>query len=182
MAWASILATTVGLLVASWPKAKPGQALSLSPKSFAAGFYGLASGACFAVSANCFRFCGQAIDPQAVFFSSCFTLVVVQSLQSLGLGGLLYVFDRGALRALQADLKASGVAGLAGAAASACWFAALAMAPAALIRAVNALVEAPAATLVGWFRFKEALDLRRGLGSVLIVSGVVALVWTTEFA
>ncbi|MFN9611797.1 MAG: hypothetical protein ACK569_04805, partial [Hyphomonadaceae bacterium] len=55
--------------------------------------------------------------------------------------------------------------------------AALTLAPAALVRALNALVEAPTATLLGWIRFKETIDLRRDLGSALIVAGVVVSVW-----
>jgi drug/metabolite transporter (DMT)-like permease len=120
--------------------------------------------------------CGLAIDPSAPFFSATFTLVCVQALQSFVLGGILLVFDRRALSALAADGRASWSAGFAGAAASACWFAALTLAPAALVRALNALVEAPTATLLGWIRFKETIDLRRGIGSALIVAGVVVCV------
>jgi drug/metabolite transporter (DMT)-like permease len=90
--------------------------------------------------------------------------------------------DRRALRALFGDLRASLLAGFAGAAASACWFAALTLAPAALVRALNALVEAPAATLMGWIKFKERLDLRRALGAALIVVGVIATVLAQLFA
>jgi drug/metabolite transporter (DMT)-like permease len=174
--WTGICLATLGLLIASWPKGGFRAGLKEGPSAFAAGLYGLASGACFAVSANCYRICGLSLDPAAPFFSSSATLVVVQALQSMGLGGILMVFDRKALRALAADLKTSLAAGVAGAAASACWFAALALAPAALVRALNALVEAPAATLMGWLRFKEALDLRRGLATALIVIGVVITV------
>jgi drug/metabolite transporter (DMT)-like permease len=98
-------------------------------------------------------------------------------MQSVVLGGILFVVDRRALAALAADGRASWSAGFTGAAASACWFAALTLAPAALVRALNALVEAPTATLLGWIRFKETIDLRRGLGSALIVAGVVVSVW-----
>jgi drug/metabolite transporter (DMT)-like permease len=167
--WLGIWGATVGLLLASWPT----QGLAGGIAGFRAGFFGLASGACFAVSANCYRLCGLAIDPSAPIFSATFTLVCVQALQSMVLGGILYMVDRCALAALAADGRASWSAGFAGAAASACWFAALTLAPAALVRALNALVEAPTATLLGWIRFKETIDFRRGLGSALIVAGVL---------
>ncbi|WP_108985427.1 DMT family transporter [Candidatus Phycosocius bacilliformis] len=170
--WLGILVATGGLILASWPR----QGLAGGLSGFKAGLYGLASGACFAVSANCYRLCGLAIDPSAPLFSATFTLVCVQGLQSAVLGGILLVVDRPALQALAAEGRASWSAGLAGAAASACWFAALTLAPAALVRALNALVEAPTATLLGWIRFKETIDLRRGLGSALIVVGVIATV------
>jgi drug/metabolite transporter (DMT)-like permease len=174
--WAGIGLATAGLLVASWPKGKGLSALLGGAGPFKAGIYGLASGACFAVSGNAFRFCGLTLEPEAVLFSSTMTLVVVQAMQSVGLGGLLLWLDRRALRALRTDLRASLTAGLAGAAASALWFAALALVPAALVRAVNALVEAPGATLVGWLRFGEKPDPRKTLGAGLIVTGVVVLV------
>jgi drug/metabolite transporter (DMT)-like permease len=171
--WLGIWGATAGLLLASWPT----QGLAGGIAGFRAGFFGLASGACFAVSANCYRLCGLAIDPSAPIFSATFTLVCVQALQSVVLGGILYMVDRRALAALAADGRASWSAGFTGAAASACWFAALTLAPAALVRALNALVEAPTATLLGWIRFKETIDFRRGLGSALIVAGVVVSVW-----
>jgi drug/metabolite transporter (DMT)-like permease len=145
-------------------------------KGGAGGLFGLLSGACFALSANAYRICGIEIAPDAPFLSSSITLVLAQALQSLVLGAILYAFDRRALSVLFKSLRPSFIAGLAGAAASACWFAALTLAPAALVRAVNALVEAPVATLVGWLKFKERPDIRRTLGASLIVIGVIATV------
>jgi drug/metabolite transporter (DMT)-like permease len=173
--WGGIGIATAGLVVASWPKrVKAGQVKDAG--AIRAGLLGVASGACFAVSGNAFRYCGVNIDPDALFFSSTLTLVMVQTFQSVGLGLVLLALDRRALRALRADLRASLTAGLAGAAASAMWFAALALVPAALVRAINALIEAPGATLVGWVRFKEQPDPRKTLGAGLIVIGVVVLV------
>jgi drug/metabolite transporter (DMT)-like permease len=172
-AWLGIGIATFGLLVASWPKGGFRAGLNAGPGAFKAGLFGLLSGACFALSANSYRACGMEIDPAAPFFSSSVTLVLAQSLQSLVLGSILYVVDRRALGALFGDLKTSLLAGFAGAAASACWFAALTLAPAALVRAVNALIEAPAATIMGWIKFKETLDARRALGATFIVGGVL---------
>lgn len=176
VAWGGIVLATVGLLVASWPDVGLAAGLKAGPSAFKAGLFGLLSGACFAVSANAYRICGMEIAPEMPFLSSSITLVLAQTLQSVVLGVILYVVDRRALNVLFSDLRASFVAGLAGAAASACWFAALTLAPAALVRAVNALVEAPMATLMGWLKFKERLDRRRVLGASMIVIGVVASV------
>jgi drug/metabolite transporter (DMT)-like permease len=173
LAWTGIGLATFGLVFASWPNGGFAAGLKAGPGAFKAGIYGLLSGACFAVSANAYRACGLVIDPQAPFFASSLTLVMAQTLQSLVLGVILFFADRRALKALFADPQASILAGFAGAAASACWFAALTLAPAALVRAVNALVEAPAATVMGWIKFKETIDARRGLGAALIVVGVL---------
>jgi drug/metabolite transporter (DMT)-like permease len=176
LAWSGIIMATLGLLVASWPNGGFRAGLKAGPGAFQAGLYGLLSGACFAVSANAYRTCGMEIAPDAPFLSSSITLVLAQTLQSVVLSAILFVFDRRALRALFGDLRASLVAGFAGAAASACWFAALTLAPAALVRAVNAVVEAPMATVMGWVKFRERLDPRRILGASLIVFGVVTTV------
>lgn len=176
VAWAGISLATLGLLVASWPDGGLRAGFNAGPGAFKAGLFGLLSGACFAVSANAYRICGLEIAPASPIVSSSVTLVLAQLLQSLGLGAVLVIWDRRALQALFLDLKTSTLAGLAGAAASACWFAALTLAPAALVRAVNALVEAPAATLMGYVKFKERVDKHRLLGGGMIVVGVVATV------
>jgi drug/metabolite transporter (DMT)-like permease len=171
--WLGIGIASAGLLVASWPKGSTLSGDRLTPSAFKAGLFGLLSGACFAVSANCYRICGMSIDPDAVFFSSSLTLVLAQGFQSLSLGLILFLLDRRAWLAIFGDIRGSLTAGFAGAAASACWFAALTLAPAALVRGVNALVETPVATLMGWWRFKEMPDVRRLMGAGLIVTGVI---------
>lgn len=172
-AWSGIALATVGLLIASWPKGGVRAGLKAGPGAFEAGLLGLVSGACFAVSANAYRVCGMTLDPSSPFFSSSLTLVAAQTLQSLVLGLVLLIVSKRSVVALFTDWKASLLAGLAGASASACWFAALTLAPAALVRAVNALVEAPVATLTGWIKFKERIEFRRGIGAGLIVFGVL---------
>lgn len=181
LSWFGIGLASAGLLVASWPGGRFLEGFRAGPGAFHAGLFGLLSGACFAVSANCYRVCGMAIDPTSPFFSSSLTLVIAQTLQSVVLGAILYVVDRGALKALFRDPRTSLIAGLAGAAASAGWFAALTLAPAALVRAVNALVEAPAATLIGWIKFREMPEARRLVGAAMIVVGVILGIVTPLF-
>lgn len=178
-AWVGIVLATLGLLSASWPSGGLAAGLNAGPGAFQAGFFGLVSGACFAVSANAYRVSGLELDPASPFFSSTLTLVLAQTLQSVVLGSILFVVDRRALNALFGDLRASLLAGFTGAAASACWFAALTLAPAALVRAVNALVEAPASTLMGWLKFKERLNARGIIGLTLIVTGVLLVIRAT---
>jgi drug/metabolite transporter (DMT)-like permease len=88
VAWTGIGLASLGLLVASWPKGGFVAGVKAGPGAFKAGLLGLASGACFAVSANCYRQCGMAIDPTSPFFSSSLTLVLAQGLQSVGLGAI----------------------------------------------------------------------------------------------
>ena len=62
-------------------------------------------------------------------------------------------------------------AGFFGAAASACWFAALALAPAGPVRAVG-VIEAPIAAAAGRRLFKERLSPRQLAGGALAAVGV----------
>jgi drug/metabolite transporter (DMT)-like permease len=177
LGWTGIAVATLGLLVSSWPRGGAGSApVAGDGNAVRAGLFGLAAGACFAVSATCYRICGTSLDPGSPFFSSTATLMIVQVMQTAGLGGLLVALDRRALAALAGDLRASLTAGFAGAAASLCWFAALALAPAALVRAMAAVVEAPAATAYGWLRLGERPTWKRSIGSLLIVVGVLVTV------
>jgi drug/metabolite transporter (DMT)-like permease len=97
----------------------------------------------------------------------------VSKLQSLLLGGALALFRPQALMAVRASWKASLGAGACGSAASACWFAALALAPAGPVRAVG-VIETPIAAAVGRRLFRERLSLRQWIGGALTSVGVVA--------
>lgn len=169
--WLGIGAASLGLLVVSWPARNADTSAAGDARRAAA--FGLVSGLCFAISGNCYRYCGLHLDPGRIVFSSAATLVLVQAMQTAALGGLLAILDRRALRALRADLATSSIAGAAGAASSFLWFWALALVPAAWARAVAALVETPFGMLAGRLRFGEALETRRVVGAALMVAGVL---------
>ncbi|MFZ5730592.1 MAG: EamA/RhaT family transporter, partial [Pseudomonadota bacterium] len=62
--------------------------------------------------------------------------------------------------------------GFCGAAASACWFAALGLAPAGQVRAIGVL-ELPIAAAAGRRLFQERLGLRQLVGGAATAAGVV---------
>jgi drug/metabolite transporter (DMT)-like permease len=164
--WAGIAATTLGLGVLSWPKAEDAKGATLG------SLFGLASGLAFAFALNGYRQAGLALEPKHPIFAATAGVVVAQTYQTLLLGSALAVWRPGALRAVVASWRQSLGAGFCGAAASACWFAALAMAPAGPVRAVGVL-EAPIAAAAGRRLFKEKLTLRQIAGGVLTGVGVV---------
>lgn len=164
--WAGIAATTLGLGVLSWPKAEDAKGATLG------SLFGLASGLAFAFALNGYRQAGLALEPKHPIFAATAGVVVAQTYQTLLLGSALAVWRPGALRAVIASWRQSLGAGFCGAAASACWFAALAMAPAGPVRAVGVL-EAPIAAAAGRRLFKEKLTLRQIAGGVLTGLGVV---------
>jgi drug/metabolite transporter (DMT)-like permease len=69
--------------------------------------------------------------------------------------------------------RASLGAGFFGAAASGCWFAALALSPAGPVRAVG-VIEAPIAAAAGRRLFRERLTARQLAGGLVAAAGVIA--------
>jgi len=70
------------------------------------------------------------------------------------------------------DWRRSSLAGLCGSLASAGWFVALSLAPAASVRAVG-VIEAPMAAFAGHRLFKERLFWPQWVAGVAVTAGVV---------
>ena len=165
-AWAGIAFTTLGLVVLSWPRRGEARGAAVGAA------LGLASGAAFAVALNGYRQAGLAFDPAHPIYSATAALVTAQAMQSLVLTAVLALTRPQALPAVAASWRTSLGAGFFGSAASACWFAALALAPAGPVRAVG-VIEAPIAAAVGRRLFQERLGLRQWVGGILAAAGVV---------
>jgi len=168
-AWAGVALASVGLVVLSWPKRADVKG------SLAGAALGLGSGAAFAVALNGYRQAGMALDPGHPIYSALAALVVAQVIQSVLLTGILAMTRPQALRAVAASWRSSLGAGFFGSAASACWFGALALAPAGPVRAVG-VIETPIAAAVGRRLFRERVSPRQWIGGVLTALGVVLTV------
>ncbi len=164
LGWTGVVLTSVALLVVTWPRAG-----ATGEQPVSGGLFGLASGLAFGFCLNAFRQAGHALEPSHPIFAAIVTLMITQIAQTLGLTVYLAIKDRGALVAVARAWKPSLKAGFWGAAASAGWFVALALAPAGQVRAVG-VIEAPIAALAGRRLFAERLTL------VQLVFGAVAAV------
>jgi len=165
LAWGGVALASLGLAVLCWPR-------RLGDGVGSGAAWGLGSGLSFAFALNFFRDAGRAFDPAHPIFAAAGSLVVVQTLQSVGLIGWLAARDRASLRAVMAGWRSAFGAGFFGAAASACWFSALAMAPAGPVRAVG-VIEMPVAAFAGRRLFGERLGLRQILGASTVAAGVI---------
>jgi drug/metabolite transporter (DMT)-like permease len=165
-AWAGVVLTTAGLAALSWPKADAAKG------ALTGSALGLVSGAAFAVALNAYRQSGLALEPSHPIYSAAAGVCVAQALQSAGLLIFLALTRPQALRAVAVSWRPSLGAGFFGASASACWFAALALAPAGLVRAVG-VVEAPIAAATGNRLFREKLNLRQIVAGLATTLGVV---------
>ena len=165
MAWTGVALATLGLAALCWPK-------RVGAGAGSGAIWGLASGLSFAFALNFVRNTSHAFDPAHPIFAAAGSLVVVQTLQSIGLIAWMAARDRAGLRAVLTGWRSAFGAGFFGAAASACWFSALALAPAGLVRAVG-VVEMPAAAVAGRRLFGERLTLKQILGGAIVAVGVI---------
>ncbi|RAK51250.1 EamA/RhaT family transporter [Phenylobacterium deserti] len=164
-AWAGVALTTVGLAIVSWPRGDQMKGAGLGAA------LGLGSGAAFAIALNGFRAAGLSLEPHHPIWSATATVCMAQALQSLVMVAALAAWRPAALRAVAQSWRQSLGAGFFGAAASACWCGALALAPAGPVRAVG-VIEAPVAAAVGRRLFKERLSSRQIFGGALAAVGV----------
>ncbi len=164
--WAGVALTSVALLVVTWPRTG-----ASGERPVSGGLFGLLSGLAFGVSLNAFRQAGHALEPHHPVFAAVVSLLTVQIVQTVALSLFLAITDRAALAAVIRAWRASLKAGFWGAAASAGWFIALALAPAGQVRAVG-VVEAPIAALAGRRLFAERLTAVQMVFGLIAAAGV----------
>jgi drug/metabolite transporter (DMT)-like permease len=163
--WIGGLIATAGLAALTWPRGE-------TPMRRGAVLAGLGSGAAFALCANCFRQASLVFDPAHPAVSALVTVMVVQAIQTVVLGGFLAVRDPDALVAVIKAWRRSLGAGFCGAAASGLWFTAMAMSPVGPVRAVG-VIEMPMAALAGRRLFAERLTVVQMLFGLIAAAGVV---------
>jgi drug/metabolite transporter (DMT)-like permease len=167
IAWMGVAITTAGLVVLTWPSR-----IAATPRIMSGAMFGLLSGLCFGFSLNAFRHAALAMDATHPVFAAIVSVSIVQAMQATTLTLVLLVRDPAALRAVLRNWRQSLGAGLCGASASAGWFVALALSPAAPVRALG-VVEAPIAALAGHRLFREALSPKQILAGLAIIGGVL---------
>jgi drug/metabolite transporter (DMT)-like permease len=165
LAWIGVAATSVCLLVLTWPRESGG------PRPISGAVFGLLSGLAFGYSLNAYRQAAVRLDPHNPIFAAVATVCLTQAMQALALTLLLAAWDRAALRAVLKAWRQSLGAGLFGALASCCWLTALALAPAAPVRALG-VIEAPVAALEGRRIFSERLSLWQWIAGAGAAAGV----------
>ena len=166
-AWLGIGLTTIGLVILSWPSK-----LVPRPHAVSGACFGLLSGLCFGFSLNAFRHAVLIMDARHPVSAAIVSVSIVQAMQAALLTLILLVRDPAALVAVLRRWRSSLGAGLCGSCASAGWFIALALSPAAPVRALG-IVEAPIAAFAGHRLFREALQLRQILAGLAVIAGIV---------
>jgi drug/metabolite transporter (DMT)-like permease len=166
VAWLGVGITTIGLAALSWPSPQQLRA------SLAGAAFGLASGLFFGFSLNAFRYAALALDSQHPIFAAIASVAVVQAMQTVALILFLLWRDPAGIAEVLRRWRPSLGAGLCGACASVGWFVALALSPAAPVRALG-IIEAPIAAIAGHRFFRETLSARQIIAGSVIVIGVL---------
>lgn len=165
-AFAGILVSFFGVITLS----NPGRISQLA-RSNRALMLGVASGAGFAVAAVSYRAAALSLPDGDFLTRSGSTLAVTVTLQTLMMGGYLLLREPGEFGRVLRSWRTSIWVGLLGGAASACWFSAMTLVNAGLVRALGQveLLFTFAASI--WF-FGERVTMREALGAALVIAGL----------
>lgn len=165
------LAGVVSISVARQATGLRGLAVSLSEKP---ALIGLASGAAFAISAVCYRAASLSLGGEGFLMQAGFTLACVTMLQTALMAAWLRWREPGQMRAVFRAWPIAALAGLFGAAASACWFTAMTLQNVAYVRALGQ-IELVFTFIASYAMFKERSTLLEIVGILLVVAGILVL-------
>jgi drug/metabolite transporter (DMT)-like permease len=167
LAWAAVGVVTAGVLVAS---VKPGEYRNLlkEGRMIAAG---VGAGGLFGLSAIAFRGGIGALEGGDFLIRALTVLAISLTIQAGLLGLWLVARDRAAFTGSLKVWRTSLGAGFLGAFASACWFTAFALTPAANVRTLG-LIEMPLAALLAGRLTGKAASRHEVIGLTVVMAGV----------
>lgn len=167
IAWAGVAVTTTGLVILTWPSR-----VAAMPRAASGAFFGILSGLFFGFSLNAFRHAALSLDSAHPVFAAIVSVSVVQAMQAAALTLILLITKPDALRAVVRSWRSSLGAGACGSCASVGWFIALALSPAAPVRALG-VIEAPIAAIAGHRLFRETLHAKQLIAGLAVIGGIV---------
>jgi drug/metabolite transporter (DMT)-like permease len=173
VAMLAMLAATVGVLLLSLPRGGWARGAAGGGMRSRSLWYGVGSGACFALASVGFRGASLALgEGIAPWTAGAWGVFWAQLLQTVLLGGWLAARQPATLVRVATSWRLSSVAGSMGALASLAWFTASAMRPASDVRTLG-LVEVVFSYLVSRRVFRESLTRAETLGLALVGVGLV---------
>lgn len=168
--WAGVALATAGLAALAFHDARG--AAGTAAKGLGGAVFGLLSGLSYAFCFNAYRHATLIIAPGDPVAGATATVLITQAAQSVVMIAVLAALAPAALRAVFTSWRASLAAGVAGSAASAFWLTALAISPAAVVRALG-VIEAPIAAVAGRRLFAERLTAGQWAAGLATAAGVV---------
>ncbi|MDX1433813.1 MAG: EamA family transporter [Gammaproteobacteria bacterium] len=135
---------------------------------------GLASGACFGLSAVSYRAASLSLGGEGFVMQAAFTLAVVTVMQSLAMSLWLAVREPGEMTRVLRAWPVAGLVGLSGMVASACWLTAMTIQNAAYVRALGQ-IELVFTFVASVLIFRERSNAVEASGIALVIAGIVVL-------
>jgi drug/metabolite transporter (DMT)-like permease len=132
---------------------------------------GVISGSGFAVAAVCYRAAALSLPEGDFLTRSGSTLAVTVTLQTLMMGAYLQIREPGELMRVLRSWRTSIWVGLLGGVASACWFSAMTLVNAGLVRALGQVELLFTFIASIWF-FGERVTIKEVIGAVLVITGL----------
>jgi drug/metabolite transporter (DMT)-like permease len=169
---AAMVLATAGVVLLSLPR-KPSAMADAEPLNRVA-LFGIASGACFALSAVGYRGASLTMPGVSPWLLGAWGVLIAQTVQSVLLGGYLAITNRAALVTIARVWRLSILAGMMGAAASIGWFTAMSVRPAADVRTLG-LIEVFFSYLVSMKIFREKLSTAERTGLALVLIGLIGI-------
>lgn len=170
-ALAGIIVSLVGVLILSLARAAGG----IREFSGRAIPIGLASGALFALTAVSVRAASLSLGGDGYLMQAAFTLLIVTTWQTVIMTAWLVARQRQVLAEAFRSWRVSGLVGLTGMLASACWFTAMTIENAAYVRALGQ-VELVFTFIASLVIFRERTSIAEFAGILAIVAGILVLV------
>ena len=172
---AAIVVAMLGVILLSLPPGSRSLAAVARGWASRSAALGIASGAAFGIAAVGYRGAALSLATPNVPLAAAISLVWAQVLQTLLLGLYLLWRQRRVVIAVLRAWRVSLLAGAMGAAASACWFTAMALRPVAQVRTLG-LIELYFTYVISKRVFRERLGGAELLGFVLLALGLFGIV------
>ncbi len=174
LAWAAVGVVTAGVLIAS---ARPGEYAKLLSEGRMIA-WGVGAGALFGLSAIAFRGAIGVLEGGDFLIRALTVLAISLTIQTALLGLWLGLRDRAAFVGSLKVWRTSLGVGFLGAFASACWFTAFALTPAANVRTLG-LIEMPLAALLARGLTGKAPSRHEMAGMAVVMAGVALLLYAS---
>lgn len=173
-AMVAILVCLVGVIALSSSQSSLGFGRLLTAWTERTALIGLASGACFGISAVSYRAAALSLGGEGVLIQAATTLACVLCFQTLVMGAYLFWREPGQFREVLVAWPVALWVGIAGMLGSVGWFTAMTLQNAAYVRALGQ-IELVFTFLAAHLFFRESSTRLEVTGIVLIVAGILIL-------
>ena len=170
----AILISLLGVFAISVARAPRGLGGLIASLTDRTALIGIASGACFGISAVSYRAASLSLGGEGFLMQAAFTLAAVTSFQTVLMALYMRWKEPGQITAVLRSWRVSSLVGLAGMLASAGWFTAMTIQNAAYVRALGQ-VELIFTFVFSYFVFAERSNRMELIGIALVTAGILIL-------